>query len=255
MRFESTQNPNAHAASGRIAPHAAETVVSRGDWIRTSDLPAPSRMRYQTAPRPGAGASLGQVSVRPCKEAKPLDEFTPKGSRGGRDSYCRPCRRVYGRAHYQAHRRRYIEKAGQRRRLRRRVRAEFFIEYFASHPCVDCGETDPVVLEFDHIGEKEFDVAYGFERFGWERILREMAKCEVVCANCHRRRTCRRAGSWRAVLTGLVDEAGGGSRTRAESLEGSSAAVTPRPQTRPSLERNNLRTDKGPGEPGPPPCL
>src|SRR3954454_1412214 len=52
MRFESTQNPNADAASGRIAPRAAETVVSRGDWIRTSDLPAPSRMRYQTAPRP-----------------------------------------------------------------------------------------------------------------------------------------------------------------------------------------------------------
>src|SRR3954447_8122050 len=48
-------------AGAELLRTAAETVVNRGDWIRTSDLPAPSRMRYQTAPRPvtrslGAGA-------------------------------------------------------------------------------------------------------------------------------------------------------------------------------------------------------
>jgi hypothetical protein len=155
-----------------------------------------------------------------------------RGSSGGRpDTYCRPCRSAYGKEHYAAHRQHYITRAVVRKRLRRRVRAEFFLEYFASHPCTDCGETDPVVLEFDHIGEKNFNIGYAFERYGWERILKEIKLCEVVCANCHRRRTARRLGSWRAVLTGLSDEgADGGSRTHAESLEGSSAAVTPRPR-------------------------
>jgi hypothetical protein len=79
------------------------------------------------------------------------------------------------------------------------------IEYFASHPCVDCGLADPVVLEFDHVGEKHFDIGKGFEAYGWARVLDEIERCEVVCANCHRRRTYRRAGSWRAMLTGLLD--------------------------------------------------
>jgi hypothetical protein len=92
-----------------------------------------------------------------------------------------------------------------RKRARRRERAEFLIDYFANHPCADCGIADPVVLEFDHIGEKRFNVGKGFEAYGWRRVLTEIAACEVVCANCHRRRTARRAGSWRAILTGLLD--------------------------------------------------
>jgi hypothetical protein len=181
-----------------------------------------------------------------------------RGSAGRPDTYCRPCRAEYGREHYVANRQRYINQAIARKRARRRERAEFFLEYFAEHPCTDCGETDPVVLEFDHVGAKNFDIGHGFERFGWQRILDEIETCEVVCANCHRRRTCRRAGNWRAVLTGLMDAdegAGGGSRTHAESLEGSSAAVTPHPPGHASVEPKGPRTDKGPGEPGPPPCL
>ena len=58
--------------------------------------------------------------------------------------------------------------------------------------------------------------------YRWERILAEIAKCEVVCGNCHKRRTARRRQSNRARLTGLEE---------------------------------GLTTDKGPGEPGPPPCL
>jgi hypothetical protein len=254
------------------------TAISRGDWIRTSDLPAPSRMRYQTAPRPGAGASLSQDSVRPrcehlfvdyadgpgyrcsrCRQVKPASEFTMRGSSGGRpDTYCRPCRSEYGKEHYAANRQRYVDQAVARKRERRRARAEFLLEYFDTHPCTDCGESDPVVLEFDHVGDKNFNVGSGFVRYGWARLLAEIKACEVVCANCHRRRTYRRAGAWRVVLTELLDEgrAGDGSRTRAESLEGSSAAVTPHPRkARPSVDVARPRTDKGPGEPGPPPCL
>jgi 5-methylcytosine-specific restriction endonuclease McrA len=71
--------------------------------------------------------------------------------------------------------------------------------YLREHLCTDCGEPDIVVLEFDHLRDKTAAVsALVHQGVSWERVLEEIAKCEVVCANCHRRRTARRAGhhSW-----------------------------------------------------------
>jgi hypothetical protein len=66
---------------------------------------------------------------------------------------------------------------------------------------VDCGEDDILVLEFDHCrGEKEDDVArLVMTGAPPDRIQREIDRCEVVCANCHRRRTATRAQTFRAT--------------------------------------------------------
>ena len=63
--------------------------------------------------------------------------------------------------------------------------------YKATHPCVDCGETDPVVLEFDHREkeQKQFNIGEGGRHASIPRLLEEMNKCDIRCANCHRRRT------------------------------------------------------------------
>jgi hypothetical protein len=55
--------------------------------------------------------------------------------------------------------------------------------------CCDCGETDPVVLEFDHIGEKRKSVC-DLARYGCSilTLQAEIAKCEIRCVSCHRRR-------------------------------------------------------------------
>ncbi len=82
----------------------------------------------------------------------------------------------------------------------RRERTLLLLEFFESHPCVDCGEADPVVLEFDHLRDKAFNIGPAFSYLRWQTIVDEMEKCEVVCANCHRRRTARRRGSLRAML-------------------------------------------------------
>jgi hypothetical protein len=68
---------------------------------------------------------------------------------------------------------------------------------------VDCGESDPIVLEFDHIrGKKVGDVStLAGQAFSWHKLSAEIAKCEVRCANCHRRRTYERRKS-RAVEDG-----------------------------------------------------
>ena len=71
------------------------------------------------------------------------------------------------------------------------------LAYLLEHPCVDCGETDPVVLDFDHLRDKTKNVS-ALLKSTWTRILREIEKCDVVCANCHRRRTASRGGFFRA---------------------------------------------------------
>ncbi len=138
-----------------------------------------------------------------CAEVKPEDEFAWRNKeRNRRDSFCRPCRSAYGREHYLANKQRYIDNAAKLKKRTLMKRTRFLLDYFVAHPCIDCGETDPVVLEFDHIGEKSFCIGTALHNNAWDSILAEMAKREVVCANCHRRRTARRRGALRAVLTG-----------------------------------------------------
>jgi hypothetical protein len=119
---------------------------------------------------------------------------------GQKDTYCRPCRSAYGKEHYAANRQRYIDLEAKRKRARAQKRMRFLIEYFETHPCVDCGERDPLVLQFDHLRDKCFDIGSQLPDRNWQSILNEIEKCEVVCANCHRRRTALRLGSVRAVL-------------------------------------------------------
>lgn len=78
---------------------------------------------------------------------------------------------------------------------RRELRKSFVLKFLLDHPCIDCGETDPIVLEFDHINGKLFNISAGFMR-PIEVFQEEINKCEVVCANCHKRRTAKRAGDW-----------------------------------------------------------
>jgi hypothetical protein len=66
----------------------------------------------------------------------------------------------------------------------------FLLDYLRDTPCVDCGERDPVVLDFDHIGVKRSGVVQLAGReCSIANLEAEMAQCEVRCANCHRRRT------------------------------------------------------------------
>lgn len=73
------------------------------------------------------------------------------------------------------------------------------LELLTGKVCKDCGEGDVLVLEFDHVrGTKRKAVSRMVsDGYGLETIRVEIEKCDVVCANCHRRRTHK--GSWRDV--------------------------------------------------------
>ena len=82
----------------------------------------------------------------------------------------------------------------------RNEKAEWIRSLKDGKPCTDCGKFfPPYILDFDHTGtngEKEFTIANSVRNnLSRERILKEVAKCDIVCKNCHARRTYERSVS------------------------------------------------------------
>lgn len=99
--------------------------------------------------------------------------------------------REYHKRYYRKRRDYFIKKAQESNaRLTERNR-EYVNEYLRNNPCVDCGESDPILLEFDHVKDKKVmnisDTIYN--QWSIKRIQKEIDKCEVRCANCHRKVT------------------------------------------------------------------
>lgn len=106
-----------------------------------------------------------------------------------RKQYARDYQATYYPANKEAHIQR-VRKAEKERAAR--FKAE--VNELKSQPCTDCRQIfDPECMDFDHLdgAEKSFNVSSGVTRayHSWEAILIEIAKCELVCANCHRLRT------------------------------------------------------------------
>jgi hypothetical protein len=74
----------------------------------------------------------------------------------------------------------------------------FLLDHFKLNPCVDCGESDLVVLDFDHVrGKKQASICTMIRNgFSISKLKEEIRKCDVRCANCHRRRTAKSKGWW-----------------------------------------------------------
>ncbi len=77
------------------------------------------------------------------------------------------------------------------------------LEPFKAQPCADCGSSFPSVsMDFDHVrGVKLFRVS-AMQGQAWDRVLAEIAKCDLVCANCHRIRTKLRGTATELMPTG-----------------------------------------------------
>ena len=169
-----------------------------------SSLSPPSPLRRgRPAGRPWPLVSSHRMRLcGRCGELKQDEDFAwRRKARGQRQTYCRQCQAAYNHEHYLANKQLYVDRARARKQELRVQRTRFLLEYFASHPCADCGEVDPIVLEFDHLGGKLFDIGTALPCQSWANILAEIEKCEVVCANCHRRRTKRRQGAMRVILS------------------------------------------------------
>jgi hypothetical protein len=136
-----------------------------------------------------------------CGQVKDDEEFNWRWrALGVRQSICRDCQRLARREHYERHQEAEKVRTHEITKERRERADRFIYEYLSYQRCVDCGEYDPAVLTFDHVrGKKRMDVSRMVaEGYSIEAVMEEIAKCEVVCSNCHmRREQKRRSGSAR----------------------------------------------------------
>jgi len=80
------------------------------------------------------------------------------------------------------------QKQRRERYKRRKAENDLLIKKVLKKGCLICNEKDPVVLDFHHIDpkQKKENVKSMSDRTE-EKVLAEMAKCIILCANCHRR--------------------------------------------------------------------
>lgn len=103
-------------------------------------------------------------------------------------------RREASRLHYKNNRSEQIVRVAKNSRRYRIRNRQYVLEYLLKNPCVDCGEKDPIVLDFDHVrGIKKSNISDMIDDpAGLKTIQEEIDKCDVRCANCHRRITYKR---------------------------------------------------------------
>lgn len=146
-----------------------------------------------------------------CGAERPLAEFAAKYRKHPQPgSYCRSCQREYHREWYSENKDAVLRRmkhyrsdpTDHVRKLAFLVARRRRWEYLSTHPCIDCGESDPVVLEFDHRADKKASIMALMRRHArWDVIMEEIAKCDVRCANCHRRRTAKARMYYRELST------------------------------------------------------
>jgi hypothetical protein len=115
--------------------------------------------------------------------------------------------RAAGQRHYERNKSQIKSRARKFNAKAIRRNKQFVFDHLSTHPCVDCGEADPVVLEFDHVrGEKVNEVSTMVRNGSSIEVIRnEIQKCEVRCANCHRRVTATRRSQIRKELEVSVE--------------------------------------------------
>lgn len=131
-----------------------------------------------------------------CLEEKPFDKFSRRNQGKSYQSWCKACAVIRNREDYAK------DPSKQQRRIKQYLPAikernkAFILEYLKANPCVDCGETDIEVLEFDHIEplRARGGRVTSFVMSSIEKVQSEIDKCQVRCSNCHTRRTRRQFG-------------------------------------------------------------
>ena len=147
-----------------------------------------------------SGSTMKKKRCYHCKIKKPLSDFHFKNKKQGkRHGVCGLCMRGYRIAHYQANKAETIRRSKRRNAKVLVEHIELIRRYLSEHPCVDCGEDDLLVLQFDHVrGKKRASISEAV-RHCWstKSLIAEIKKCDVRCANCHQRVTIRRSNSVR----------------------------------------------------------
>ena len=134
-----------------------------------------------------------------CLIEKDIEEFPPRGNTIS--FLCRVCKQEYDREYYHKNK----EKNFPKKRVsvaKSSHKRKDFIYKIKSVPCKDCKiQYQPWQMQFDHLRDKNFNI--GDQRgINLKKLLAEIEKCDIVCANCHADRTYKRIvnnGDWESL--------------------------------------------------------
>jgi hypothetical protein len=124
-----------------------------------------------------------------CFKRKYIDKFPVATKyKDGVHFYCCKCKTEYMKQHYEKDKEKYLARS---KRTRKDLR--LWLDGLKDTPCLDCGIKFPICcMDFDHRENKEFNIGRKYYSYSKEVVLKEMEKCDLVCANCHRIRTSKR---------------------------------------------------------------
>jgi len=126
----------------------------------------------------------------------PKDEATDfnkkKGTPDGLQYICKECDKKRAKKQYHGNKEHYKALCAERKKRYIEELNVFLIDYLKKHPCVDCGESDIRCLDFDHVRGKKLKNMSSMKMHAnsLDNLKLEIAKCDVRCANCHRKKTC-----------------------------------------------------------------
>lgn len=92
--------------------------------------------------------------------------------------------REYLKSHYLQNKQKYVGAIYSRRDRN----SQLILEYKQGKTCEVCGNDNPVLFDFHHLEGKELEITNAVHDWGIKRIKRELDKCQILCANCHRKK-------------------------------------------------------------------
>ncbi len=127
-----------------------------------------------------------------CNTSKPDNAFGKHKRRpDGLQTVCKVCKKTMDANYYASNREAQL--ARNRENLRRR--RDEVVAYKQSKGCLYCPENDPCCLDFHHTDDnKEFSLGGALSKVSHSTFWNEVAKCVVICANCHRKLHAGRLG-------------------------------------------------------------
>lgn len=190
---------------GRISAEASncEPVCANCHRIRTFKrgykkpgapiVAIPRKSHFDKNWKPTGPVSGKSKICSTCHKTLPVEWFAVRNAKTGvLVSNCRPCSSEYQTRWHQAAGVERKDRQVATRKARKETAQTYVSTYKERHGCADCHKKWPAyVLDLDHIGVGKDGMVSAMVNRGdsLEKIIQEMAKCEVVCANCHRCRT------------------------------------------------------------------
>jgi 5-methylcytosine-specific restriction endonuclease McrA len=133
---------------------------------------------------------LIMITCNTCGLLKEDHEFARRGQK--RHYKCKICMRIYSKKQYELNRQAHIDKSARRKKA-----IKDWVNEQKDVPCADCGQKfHHCAMDFDHLANKSFNIGEAANKqYPKTKIIEEIAKCEIVCSNCHRLRTWKRANN------------------------------------------------------------